>query len=95
MYIKCGLGISYHLSLIHISDHRIELAEGLAADCERLLQDADAADQAQTDAAARQTEYVAAQAALDRAEEEYSTMQRQLNADRAGLLAQEMCIRDR
>ena len=72
------------------TDHRIELAEGLAADCKRLLQDADAADQAQTDAAARQTEYVAAQTALDRAEEEYSTMQRQLNADRAGLLAQEL-----
>jgi len=33
---------------------------------------------------------VAAQAALDSAEEEYSTMQRQLNANRAGLLAKDL-----
>ena len=51
------------------------------------LTDADRAEQA---AAARQKEYVAAQAALDAAEEEYSTMQRQLNANRAGLLAREL-----
>ena len=51
------------------------------------LADADKADE---DAAARQAEYVAAQAALDSAEEEYSTMQRQLNANRAGLLAKDL-----
>ena len=33
---------------------------------------------------------MAAQAALDSAEEEYSTMQRQLNANRAGLLAKDL-----
>ena len=64
------------------TDHRIELAEGLSADCRQLLQNL--AD------AARQAEYVAAQAALDSAEEEYSTMQRQLNANRAGLLAKDL-----
>lgn len=69
------------------TDHRIELAEGLSADCRQLLQNLADADKADEDAAARQAEYVAAQAALDSAEEEYSTMQRQLNANRAGLLA--------
>ena len=72
------------------TDHRIELAEGLSADCRQLLQNLADADKADEDAAARQAEYVAAQAALDSAEEEYSTMQRQLNANRAGLLAQEL-----
>ena len=72
------------------TDHRIELAEGLSADCKRLLQNEADAEKAQHDAAARQAEYVAAQAALDAAEEEYSTMQRQLNANRAGLLAKDL-----
>ena len=71
-------------------DHRIELAEGLSADCRQLLQNLADADKADEDAAARQAEYVAAQAALDSAEEEYSTMQRQLNANRAGLLAKDL-----
>ena len=72
------------------TDHRIELAEGLSADCKQLLQSLTDADRAEQAAAARQKEYVAAQAALDAAEEEYSTMQRQLNANRAGLLAQDL-----
>ena len=72
------------------TDHRIELAEGLSADCRQLLQNLTDADKADEDAAARQAEYVAAQAALDSAEEEYSTMQRQLNANRAGLLAKDL-----
>ena len=72
------------------TDHRIELAEGLSADCRQLLQNLADADKADEDAAARQAEYVAAQAALDSAEEEYSTMQRQLNANRAGLLAKDL-----
>ena len=93
------------------TDHRIELAEGLSADCRQLLSQLQDADKARQDAADRQTAYVAAQAALDKAEEEYSTLQRQLNANRAGLLARDlekgkpcpvcgstrhqMCIRDR
>lgn len=72
------------------TDHRIELAEGLSADCKQLLQSLTDADRAEQAAAARQKEYVAAQAALDKAEEEYSTLQRQLNANRAGLLAREL-----
>ena len=72
------------------TDHRIGLAEGLSADCRQLLQNLADADKADEDAAARQAEYVAAQAALDSAEEEYSTMQRQLNANRAGLLAKDL-----
>ena len=72
------------------TDHRIELAEGLSADCKRLLQNEADAEKAQHDAAARQAEYVAAQAALDAAEEEYSTMQRQVNVNRAGLLAKDL-----
>ena len=67
-----------------------ELDEGLSADCRQLLQNLADADKADEDAAARQAEYVAAQAALDSAEEEYSTMQRQLNANRAGLLAKDL-----
>lgn len=46
------------------TDHRIELAEGLSADCRQLLQNLADADKADEDAAARQAEYVAAQAAL-------------------------------
>ena len=72
------------------TDHRIELAEGLSADCRQLLGQLQDSDKAQQDAADRQTAYVAAQAALDKAEEEYSTLQRQLNANRAGLLAREL-----
>ena len=72
------------------TDHRIELAEGLSADCKQLLQSLTDADRAEQAAAARQTAYVTAQAALDKAEEEYSTLQRQLNANRAGLLAREL-----
>lgn len=40
------------------TDHRIELAEGLSADCKRLLQNEADAEKAQHDAAARQAEYV-------------------------------------
>ena len=72
------------------TDHRIELAEGLSADCRQLLSQLQDADKAQQDAADRQTAYVAAQAALDKAEEEYSTLQRQLNANRACLLARDL-----
>ena len=72
------------------TDHRIELAEGLSADCRQLLGQLQDADKARQDAADRQTAYVAAQAALDKAEEEYSTLQRQLNANRAGLLARDL-----
>ena len=72
------------------TDHRIELAEGLSADCRQLLSQLQDADKGRQDAADRQTAYVTAQAALDKAEEEYSTLQRQLNANRAGLLARDL-----
>ncbi len=72
------------------TEHRIAEAEALSADCKQLLQDLADADTAQKDAAARQAEYIDAQAALDAAEDEYSAMQRQMNANRAGLLAKDL-----
>lgn len=71
-------------------EHQIERAENLAATCEALGSQADAADAAQAQAAARQAAYAAAQAELDAAEAEYTALQRQLNANRAGLLAQQL-----
>ena len=72
------------------TDHRIELAEGLAADCRKLLQDLTDADKALARASELQKSYAAAQTELDEAEEHYSAMQRQLNANRAGLLARDL-----
>lgn len=71
-------------------EHHIELAENLAALCENLLKNVTAADKAAATAAARQQEYMKAQTALDEAESQYTALQRQLNANRAGLLAQEL-----
>lgn len=71
-------------------EHQMELAENLAATCETLLKNLNAADKAAADAAARQQAYVKAQASLDEAEGQYAALQRQLNANRAGLLAQQL-----
>ena len=72
-------------------NHHIELAENLTATCETLLRNLTAADAAADTAAARQQDYVKAQAALDEAEAPVrGALQRQLNANRAGLLAQQL-----
>ena len=71
-------------------EHHMELAENLTASCENLLKNLTAADQAAETAAASQQEYVKSQAALDEAEARYTALQRQLNANRAGLLAQQL-----
>ena len=71
-------------------EHRIELAEGLTATCATLLQDLDKAKAAKADADEKQHAYAEAQAALDELETAHIAMQRQLNANRAGLLAQEL-----
>ena len=71
-------------------EHRIELAEGLTATCATLLQDLDKAKAAKADAEEKQHAYAEAQAALDELEASHIAMQRQLNANRAGLLAQEL-----
>ena len=66
------------------------LAEGLTATCATLLQDLDKAKAAKADAEEKQHAYAEAQAALDELETAHIAMQRQLNANRAGLLAQEL-----
>ena len=71
-------------------EHQIELAENLTASCETLLKNLEAARRAADTAAARQQEYLQAQADLDEAETRYAALQRQLNANRAGLLAQQL-----
>ncbi len=71
-------------------EHRIELAEGLTATCRTLLQDLDKARDAKADAEKKQHAYAEAQAALDELENAHIAMQRQLNANRAGLLAQDL-----
>ena len=71
-------------------EHRIELAEGLTDTCNALLKDLDTAAAAQADAAKKQHAYAEAQTALDETEAAHIAMQRQLNANRAGLLAQEL-----
>ena len=71
-------------------EHRIELAEGLTATCATLLQDLDKAKAAKADAEEKQHAYAEAQADLDELETAHIAMQRQLNANRAGLLAQEL-----
>ena len=71
-------------------EHRIELAEGLTATCATLLQDLNKAKASKADAEEKQHAYAEAQAALDELETAHIAMQRQLNANRAGLLAQEL-----
>lgn len=71
-------------------DHQIELARELRTLCEKLIALVDEADEADRAAEAAQAQYKTAQAALDKAEERFSTMQRELNANRAGLLAQDL-----
>ena len=71
-------------------EHRIELAEGLTDTCATLLQDLDKTRAAKADAEEKQHAYAGAQAALDELEAAHIAMQRQLNANRAGLLAQDL-----
>lgn len=71
-------------------EHHIELAESLTATCDTLLRSLTAAQTAADTAARRQQEYITAQGALDQAEADYAALQRQLNANRAGLLAQQL-----
>ncbi len=71
-------------------EHQMELARELHTVCDGLLAAQREAGRAAREAAARQEAYRAAQAALDEAETHFSTMQRQLNANRAGLLAREL-----
>ena len=71
-------------------DGEIEQNKALRELCESLLAMVDEADEADRAAAAAQEQYKAAQNKLDAAEERFSTMQRELNANRAGLLAQEL-----
>ncbi len=71
-------------------EHRIELAEGLTDTCAALLQNLDKAKAAKADAEEKQHSYAEAQAALDELETAHIAMQRQLNANRAGLLAQDL-----
>lgn len=71
-------------------ERQMELADELRATSETLLQSIDRVKTAQQDATARQAEFLKAQNLLDQAEEEYAALQRQLNANRAGLLAQDL-----
>ena len=71
-------------------EHRIELANGLAETCATLLQDLDKAKAAKADADEKQHTYAEAQVVLDETEAAHISMQRQLNANRAGLLAQDL-----
>ena len=70
--------------------HQIELAQALTVSCEQLLKSLEQEAQQRTDAEKKQAAYAKAQEKLDAAETEYAAMQRQLNANRAGLLAQEL-----
>ena len=70
--------------------HQIELAQSLTVTCERLLKELEQEAEQRADAEKKQAAYAAAQEKLDKAENEYISMQRQLNANRAGLLAQEL-----
>lgn len=85
---RAGLG-SPETELARL-EHQIELAKDLRAACDRLLAALRESDKADALAARRQEEYKKAQAALDTAEDSFARMQRQLNANRAGLLARDL-----
>lgn len=72
------------------AERQLELADGLQTACGALLENLDTAVLAAQQAAAQQKAFAAAQRALDAAEAAHAALQRQLNANRAGLLAQEL-----
>lgn len=71
-------------------EHQMDLARGLRDTCAKLLADQKKAAKADAEAARLQEAYRAAQAEADEADAEFSSMQRQLNANRAGLLARDL-----
>lgn len=71
-------------------ERQMELAEELRLTSDSLLTAIRDVAAAKEQAAARQKQYLAEQDKLDKAEGEYAALQRQLNANRAGLLAQEL-----
>jgi len=69
-------------------DHQQDLAKSLRQDCEALIEAHHAVLKAGDDTRTAQEVFLNEQARLDEAEEEFSVMQRHMNANRAGLLAQ-------
>ena len=70
--------------------HQIELAQSLTETCDHILQGLEQEAKESAEAAKKQAAYTALQEQLDNAENEYIAMQRQLNANRAGILARSL-----